>query len=56
MGLHPVNLQVKGHSRLEEMLILTHFLDMVSVEFADIRKVDPVSVERIKDLKHRLRN
>ncbi|TFG99428.1 bifunctional phosphoglucose/phosphomannose isomerase [Candidatus Thorarchaeota archaeon] len=55
MGLNPVNLEVKENTRLEEMLILTHFLDMVSVELADIRNVDPVSVERIKELKHRLR-
>jgi len=56
MNLNPLNLEVKGKTRLVEMLIFTHFLDMVSVEFADLRSVDPVSVERIKDLKHRLRN
>ncbi|MHA1135558.1 MAG: bifunctional phosphoglucose/phosphomannose isomerase [Candidatus Thorarchaeota archaeon] len=55
MVLKPVFLEVKGKTKLEEMLLLTHFLDMVSVELADLRKVDPVSVERIKELKHRLR-
>ena len=54
MALNPVNLEVNGETKLEEMLLLTHFLDMVSVDFADLRKVDPVSVEVIKDLKHRL--
>lgn len=56
IGLEPVNLEVKEDTRLEEMLILTHFLDMVSVELADLRNVNPVSVERIKELKHRLSN
>ena len=54
MGLNPINLRVKDNTRLEEMLILTHFLDMVSLELADIRNVDPVSVEKITELKHRL--
>ncbi|TFG28336.1 bifunctional phosphoglucose/phosphomannose isomerase [Candidatus Thorarchaeota archaeon] len=56
MGLEPLNLEVNGKTKLEEMLLLTHFLDMVSVELAELRNVDPVSVERIKELKHRLRN
>jgi len=56
MGLDPLNLKANGKTKLEEMLVLTHFLDMVSVEFAELRDVDPVSVEKIKELKHRLSN
>ncbi|MGY5871204.1 MAG: bifunctional phosphoglucose/phosphomannose isomerase [Candidatus Thorarchaeota archaeon] len=54
MGLGPMNLACTGNTQLEEMLLLTHFLDMVSVEFAELRNVNPVSVERIEELKHRL--
>jgi len=54
MGLNPLNLKADGKTKLEEMLVLTHFLDMVSVEFAELRNMNPVSVERIKELKHRL--
>ncbi|MHA1577135.1 MAG: bifunctional phosphoglucose/phosphomannose isomerase [Candidatus Thorarchaeota archaeon] len=55
MGLNPVNLFASGNTRLEEMLLLTHFLDMVSVELAELHDVDPVSVEKIKELKDRLK-
>ena len=54
MGLSPMNLKIDGKRKLEEMLLLTHFLDMVSLELAELRNVDPVSVEKIKELKHRL--
>jgi len=54
MGLDPLKVQANGNTKLQEMLVLTHFLDMVSVEFAELRGVNPVSVERIKELKHRL--
>ena len=54
MNLNPMNLKVDGKTKLEEMLVLTHFLDMVSLELAELRNVDPVSVEKIKELKHRL--
>ncbi|MGY5858771.1 MAG: bifunctional phosphoglucose/phosphomannose isomerase [Candidatus Thorarchaeota archaeon] len=54
MILNPISFEVKGKTKLEEMLLLTHFLDMVSVELADLLKVDPVSVDKIKELKHRL--
>ncbi len=54
MGLNPINLSASGDTRLEEMLVLTHFLDMVSVELAELCDIDPVSVEKIKELKHRL--
>ncbi len=54
MGLGPMNLLASGKTRLEEMLLLTHFLDTVSVELAELCDIDPVSVEKIKELKHRL--
>ncbi|MHA1862420.1 MAG: bifunctional phosphoglucose/phosphomannose isomerase [Candidatus Thorarchaeota archaeon] len=54
MGLSPINLLASGDTRLEEMLALTHFLDMISVELAGLCDIDPVSVEKIKELKHRL--
>ena len=54
MGLSPINLLASGDTRLEEMLVLTHFLDMISVELAELCGIDPVSVEKIKELKHRL--
>ncbi|TFH03800.1 MAG: bifunctional phosphoglucose/phosphomannose isomerase, partial [Candidatus Thorarchaeota archaeon] len=54
MELGPLNLRAHGKTKLEEMLLLTHFLDMVSVELAELRDVNPVSVERITELKHRL--
>jgi len=54
MGLSPVNLLASGKTRLEEMLLLTHFLDTVSVELAELHGVDPVSVEKIEELKDQL--
>ena len=54
MGLSPVNLFASGNTRLEEMILLTHFLDTVSVELAELHDVDPVGVDKIKELKHRL--
>ncbi len=54
MGLGPMNLVATGKTQIEEMLLLTQFLDMVSVELAELYEIDPVSVEKIKELKHRL--
>jgi glucose/mannose-6-phosphate isomerase len=54
MDLSPVKIQPQGHSILEEMMTLTHYLDSISVELAHLRNVNPVSVEKIQDLKHRL--
>ncbi|MHA1927934.1 MAG: bifunctional phosphoglucose/phosphomannose isomerase [Candidatus Thorarchaeota archaeon] len=54
MGLSPINLLASGDTHLEEMLVLTHFLDMISVELAELCGIDPVSVKKIKELKHRL--
>jgi glucose/mannose-6-phosphate isomerase len=54
MGLNPLNIEIKGETKLEEMLLQTHFLDMVSVEYAILREVNPISVDKIEDLKRRL--
>lgn len=53
-GYSPVRLSIRNSSKLEEMLALTLYLDLVSVEFAQIRKVDPLSIERIIKLKNEL--
>jgi glucose/mannose-6-phosphate isomerase len=53
-GYSPVRLSMESSSEIEEMLALTYYLDLVSVELAQIRKVDPLSVERISRLKHDL--
>ncbi len=54
MRLDPLVLTVDKGVPIEEMLALTHYLDMVSVELADLNHVDPVSVNRINELKHRM--
>ena len=54
LSLNAVSLAIEGKTKLEEMLSLTHFLDTVSVEYAELLGADPVSVERITDLKRRL--
>ena len=54
MSLNTVNLAIEGKTKLEEMLSFTHYLDMVSVEYADLLGADPVSVDKITELKHRL--
>jgi glucose/mannose-6-phosphate isomerase len=53
-GFSPIRLSTRSSSKLEEMLSLTFYLDLVSVELAHIRKVDPVLVERISKLKSEL--
>jgi glucose/mannose-6-phosphate isomerase len=50
-GCNPVQLRFECSSSLEEMLALTHYVDMVSVELAELLNVDPVSVDRIAQLK-----
>jgi len=54
MGLDVINLAIGGETKLEEMLCFTQFLDMVSVEYADLLGANPVSVEKITDLKQKL--
>ncbi|NHI88759.1 MAG: bifunctional phosphoglucose/phosphomannose isomerase [Candidatus Thorarchaeota archaeon] len=53
-GFSPVRLSIESSSKIEEMLALTYYLDLVSVELAHIRGVDPLSVERISRLKGEL--
>jgi hypothetical protein len=53
-GYTPIRLSISSSNRTEEMLALTFYLDLVSVELALIREVDPVSVERISKLKKSL--
>ncbi|PNX51700.1 MAG: hypothetical protein BV458_11140 [Thermoplasmata archaeon M9B2D] len=54
IGLNPINLHSFGNSKIESMLTLTHYLDMVSVELAEKKGIDAVNVTRIKELKTRL--
>ncbi|MFW9956484.1 MAG: bifunctional phosphoglucose/phosphomannose isomerase [Candidatus Odinarchaeota archaeon] len=54
IGLNPIPLNSIGESKIDNMLSLTHYLDMVSVELADKRGVNAVSVTRIGELKKRL--
>jgi len=54
IGLNPLNLSAFGSSKIENMLSLTQYLDMVSVELAEKRGADAVNVRRITELKKRL--
>ena len=53
-GYSPIRLSIESSNKLEEMLALTFYLDLVSVQLAQIRGVDPTSVERISRLKREL--
>ena len=50
-GCIPEQLKFLCNSKLEEVLAITHYVDMVSVELAELLNVDPVSVDRIAELK-----
>ncbi|MHA1588884.1 MAG: bifunctional phosphoglucose/phosphomannose isomerase [Candidatus Thorarchaeota archaeon] len=50
----PVHIRLSGLSELEEALAITHYLDTLSVDAADIRGVDSVRVDKIAELKRRL--
>ncbi len=50
-GYSPIQLRIKNTSRIEEMLLLTFYLDLVSLELAQIRGANPAIVERINRLK-----
>ncbi|MHA1636904.1 MAG: bifunctional phosphoglucose/phosphomannose isomerase [Candidatus Thorarchaeota archaeon] len=50
-GCMPLQLQIKSRSKIEEVLTLTYFCDIVSLEIAERKEVDPVSIERIAKLK-----
>ncbi|MFW9803234.1 MAG: bifunctional phosphoglucose/phosphomannose isomerase [Candidatus Thorarchaeota archaeon] len=54
-GCRPEHLDLKFGSRIEEILGVIMYLDLVSVRLAEIRGVDPLSVERIAQLKKRLK-
>ena len=54
IGLNPMSLNSFGNLKIESMLTLTHYLDMVSVALADKRGINAVNVARIKELKTRL--
>jgi len=53
-GYSPIRLSMGSSSLIEEMLALTFYLDLVSVELAQIREVNAVSVDRIARLKDEL--
>jgi len=54
-GFVPLRLGIKSESKIEEMLMMTFYLDMVSVELADLRGVNPTSVDKIMKLKSSLK-
>ncbi|KXH77173.1 MAG: hypothetical protein AM326_05530 [Candidatus Thorarchaeota archaeon SMTZ-45] len=53
-GYSPVSLSIEGSNKVEEMLAFTFYLDLVSVELAKIREVNPLTVEQISKLKNEL--
>ena len=54
-GYSPIRLSMQSSNIVEEMLAMTFYLDWVSTELAGLRGVDSVSVERISQLKERLK-
>lgn len=52
-GYAPIKLSMKNDSKIEEVLMLTYYLDLVSIELAGLRGVNPVSVDKISKLKSR---
>ncbi|MFX1579247.1 MAG: bifunctional phosphoglucose/phosphomannose isomerase [Promethearchaeota archaeon] len=54
-GYTPIRLSVRSSNIVEEMLAMTFYLDWMSTELAEIKGVDPTSVERISTLKERLK-
>jgi hypothetical protein len=53
-GYTPIRISMKSDSRIDEMLLMTFYLDMVSVELAVLRGVNPIAVEKISRLKEEL--
>ena len=53
-GFTPLKLSIKGSSKIEEALLMTYYLDRVTVELAELRGVDPTSVDKIAKLKSKL--
>ena len=55
-GFIPIRLSMKSDSKIEEMLLMTFYLDMVSIELAVLMGVDPLRVDKISRLKEELGN
>ncbi|MFX1482921.1 MAG: SIS domain-containing protein, partial [Promethearchaeota archaeon] len=55
-GFSPIRFSMKSDSKIEEMLLMTFYLDLVTLELALLRGVDPTSVEKISKLKSELKN
>jgi glucose/mannose-6-phosphate isomerase len=54
LNLSPVSLKASGSTTVEKMLTLTQYLDMLSVDLAELQGVNALSVERITELKKRM--
>ncbi|MFX0108830.1 MAG: SIS domain-containing protein, partial [Candidatus Hodarchaeota archaeon] len=53
-GCEVINISLESGDTLMESLAFTYFLDLMSIELAELHQVDPVSVLRISELKRRL--
>ncbi|MHA2024771.1 MAG: bifunctional phosphoglucose/phosphomannose isomerase [Candidatus Thorarchaeota archaeon] len=53
-GFIPIRLSMKSDSKIEEMLMMTFYLDMVSIELAVLIGVDSLRVDKISRLKKEL--
>ncbi|MFW9812090.1 MAG: bifunctional phosphoglucose/phosphomannose isomerase [Candidatus Thorarchaeota archaeon] len=53
-GYIPIRISMRSDTKIEEMLLMTLYLDLVSVELAHLRGVDPLTVEKISMLKNQL--
>ena len=53
-GYTPLRLSMKSDSKIDEMLLMTFYLDIVSLELAILRGVDPNAVDKISRLKEEL--
>ena len=47
----PIRLSIRSSSKIEEAMLMTYYLDRVSVELAILRGVNPTSVDKITKLK-----
>ncbi|MFW9893032.1 MAG: bifunctional phosphoglucose/phosphomannose isomerase [Candidatus Thorarchaeota archaeon] len=50
-GFPLLKLAIRSDSKIEEMLMFTFYLDLVSIELAELRGVNPLSVDKITKLK-----
>ncbi len=53
-GYTPLRLSMKSDSKIDEMLLMTFYLDIVSLELSILRGVDPNAVDKISRLKEEL--